>query len=102
VVVLSTLLLRNQVQYAQHGIVSEIIITQEEKMIKFTKLSPKQLEHMFLDIWWNLNPESYDSIWYKGIEGEQLISDLVEINPKLYKQVLDIIAEKSIKEHFSY
>jgi len=47
-------------------------------------------------------PEAYDSIWYKDIEGEQLISDLVEINPKAYKHILDTMGEKSIKEHFSF
>lgn len=71
-------------------------------MIKLTKLSPKQAENLFLDIWWALYPEAYDSIWYKDIEGEQLISDLVEINPKAYKHILDTMGEKSIKEHFSF
>jgi len=52
-------------------------------------LSPRQEEEMFLDIWYEMSPETYESIWFRGIEGDLLISDMVEAYPELYKKVLD-------------
>jgi len=53
-------------------------------------LSPRQEEEMFLDIWYEMSPETYESLWFRGIKGDLLISDMVEVYHELYKKVLDV------------
>ena len=52
-------------------------------------LTNKEVENLFLDIWYGLSPETYDTLWYEGIEGGQLISDCAKVYPKLYRNLLN-------------
>jgi len=71
-------------------------------MQKVRKLTPKQTERVFLDIWYEMSPELYEQLWYPDIEGGQLISDLVEVNPKLYREILDEMEERGAQEGFIF
>jgi len=62
------------------------------------KLTHKEEEKLFLDIWYDHLPETYESLWIEGIEGEQLISDCAEVYPKLYKKLLGLLEEEENKK----
>ena len=61
------------------------------------KLTHKEVEDLFLDIWYDHLPETYDSLWVEGIEGEQLISDCAEVYPKLYHKLLNMLEDEASK-----
>ena len=52
------------------------------------RMTNKEVENLFLDIWYNLSPETYNTLWYDEIEGEQMISDCAQVYPKLYRNLL--------------
>lgn len=68
-------------------------------MPKPKKLTHKEVENLFLDIWYKEIPETYNSLWYEGIEGEQLISDCAEVYPHLYKNLLKRLEEEAKKRN---
>ena len=62
------------------------------------RLTNKDVENLFLDLWYTHLPETYNTLWYEGIEGEQMISDCAAANPKLYKNLLNKLEERAEKE----
>lgn len=65
------------------------------------RLTNKEVENLFLDIWYGLSPETYDTLWYEGIEGEQMISDCAKVYPKLYRNLLNRLEEESQRKGFT-
>ena len=59
------------------------------------KLTNKEVENLFLDIWYKHLPETYNTLWYEGIEGEQITSDCAEVYPKLYRKLLSMLEEEA-------
>lgn len=62
------------------------------------RLTNKEVENLFLDLWYEHLPETYETIWYEGAEGEQMISDCAEVYPKLYKKLLGMLEEEAQKK----
>ena len=50
---------------------------------------------LFTDILYEVSPEVFNSMWYEGISDTEIASELVEISPKLYLNVLDKTTEKA-------
>lgn len=59
------------------------------------RLTNKEVENLFLDIWYGHLPETYETLWYEGVEGEQMISDCAQVYPKLYKKLLNMLEEEA-------
>ena len=64
------------------------------------RLTNKEVTDLFLDLWYKTLPETYNTLWYEGIEGEQLISDCAEVYPRLYKKLLDKLEEEAAREGY--
>ena len=69
------------------------------------KLTSKEVEDLFLDIWYKLTPEVFDGVFdsynHKPL-GEEMINDCAILYPILYKKVMDMIDDQANKEGFSY
>ena len=59
------------------------------------RLTVGETDNLFLGVWDENFPESYEYLWYKGIETEQMISDCVEFYPKLYKKLLYMMEKEA-------
>lgn len=59
------------------------------------RLTHKEVENLFLDVWYKHLPETYMTLYYEGIEGELLISDCAQVYPKLYRKLLDMLEEEA-------
>lgn len=61
------------------------------------RLSRREEQDLFIEIWQDTSPETYEALWYPGITMDVIINDLVEVNPKLYRRLLNLL-EKEIHE----
>lgn len=64
------------------------------------KLTNKEVEELYLDIWWETSPQTYESLWVDDIEGGQMISDCAAVYPKLYRNLLDTLEERAAKKGY--
>lgn len=74
------------------------LLTLDKTMVKLTR---KEEERLFLDIWFEVSEETYNSLWFEGIEGDLLISDCAEVYPRLYLNLLYRMDDK-IKEIYGH
>ena len=52
------------------------------------QLTHKEVEDLFLDLWYKESPETFDALYLDNIYGTQLISDFAAVYPKLYRSLL--------------
>ena len=64
-------------------------------------LTHKEVEDMFLDIWWDYMPETYEAHHVEGISGDYLISECAEFYPKMYRKLLKMLEEKAFKDGYA-
>ena len=64
-------------------------------------LTDKEVENLFLDLWWKLAPETYETLHVEGIAGDLLISDCAEVFPKLYRNLLKMLEEEAYKKGYA-
>lgn len=60
-----------------------------------TRLTVKETDELFMDVWYKTFPDSYDYLWCEDIDSERLISDLVDFYPDQYKKLLDLMEEEA-------
>ena len=61
-------------------------------------LTRKEEENLFLDVWYKNFQDSFDYLWFEGIEGDLLINDFAKFYPQLYRRTLYLMEEEAQRE----
>lgn len=64
------------------------------------KLTNKEVETLFLDLWWELSPPTYESFYVDDIQGDLMISNCAAVYPKLYRKLLFKLEEEAARKGF--